>query len=123
ILGTGRVRFQELSEFCHALSKLSENNISSVTPQYLRLSCLYTSQFITIAENKFTRLQRLFLRVCSWNAASFDRRMTDAIPEPKWLRFGGQRVAVLSPNRFDSSHLLICLSGRVKRCLKLLVIW
>src|SRR5262249_61147120 len=103
--------------------QFSEDDISSVSPQHLRLGFLYTAQLIRIAQNKFTRLQQLFPRISSGNAASFNRRMAHAISEPERLRFGGQSVTVLSPNRFDTSHLPIRFSSRFEYGLELLGVW
>src|SRR5262249_47161206 len=59
-----------------------------------------------------------FLRIGSRNAAPFYSRMTDAVPESEWFLFGGQRMAVLAPDRSYPWQFLVSLPRLIKRRLE-----
>jgi hypothetical protein len=95
----GRVRLEVAAERRHTLVQLAEDDVGAIAAQDLGLSPLDAAHLVGIAQNEFPRLQGVFLGIGSRNAAPFDGRMADAIPESEGLRLGGQRVAVLAPDR------------------------
>ena len=68
-------------------------------------------RFVLVTQDDLTRLQGRFLGVAPGNAAPFDGRVTDAVPEPECLSLRGQHEAVLSPDRLDPCHLVIRLAS------------
>jgi len=66
-------------------------------------------------KRKLARLQRALLGVGAGNAASFDRRIADAIPEPEGFPPGGQQVGVLAIDRLDPSHSRVGLAGALEQ--------
>src|SRR6185437_9435625 len=94
--------------------KFAKDHISAVSSQQLRVRSLNAPEFVWIAQHKLARFERLFLRVCSRNAAPLNRGMTNAIPKPERFLFVWQGVTILSPDRLDAGHRLIRLACTIE---------
>src|SRR5688572_19486517 len=90
--------------------QLAKYNISAVSSQHFRLSLLNPTQLIRVTQYKLTCFERCFFGIRSGNAASFDRGMTYSVTKAKRLFLVRQGMAVLTPDRFDSFHLLVSVS-------------
>src|SRR5215471_3293158 len=99
LLRAGRVRLEVAAERRHTLVQLPEDDIGAVAAQDLGLRPLDAAHLVGIAQHEFARLQGLFLGIGSRNAAPFDSRMADTVPESEGLLLSGQRVAVMAPDR------------------------
>ena len=105
-VGAARVLLQVLAERRHALVQLAEHHVGTVATQDLRSRHRrHGAGLVQVAEHELAGLERLLLGVAAGDAASFDGRMPDPVPEPEGFSFCGQRVTVLAPDRLDTREV------------------
>ena len=79
--------------------QLPEGDVGSVPAENLGSKRLDAADLVAIAEDEFTRFERLFVGIGSRDSTPLDGRVADPVAEAEGLLLRGQRVAVLAPDR------------------------
>src|SRR4051794_9755453 len=87
--------------------QLPKYNIGAVPSEHFRLSLLNSTKLIPVAQYELTCSEWFFFGIASRYAASFDRWMAYSVSKPKRLFLIRQGMTVLTPDCFDSFHLLV----------------
>src|SRR5436853_6972764 len=95
LFGVCRIRLHIPPERRHPLVQLAKNDVTSIAPEHIRLRDGWAlTHFIRVTQNEFSGFQRAFVGIRTRNAASFDRGMTDSIPEAERLFITGESAAI-----------------------------
>ena len=99
VFRAGGVGLQVATECSNALVQLPEGDVGSVPAENLGSKRLDAADLVGIAEDEFTRFERLFVGIGSRDSTPVDGRVADPVAEAEGLLLRGQRVAVLAPYR------------------------